>query len=57
LNDDDGLLDFVRDSFALDEQGRLVWRERPRHHFATARGHNGFNARAMLAPQLAGKSR
>jgi hypothetical protein len=42
--DDDGLLAIVREAFALDEHGRLVWRERPRDHFATARGWNRFNS-------------
>jgi hypothetical protein len=53
--DNDELLAILREAFALDERGRLVWRERPRDHFATARGWNRFNsqyAHCLVGPKF-----
>jgi hypothetical protein len=53
--DDGRLLNFVREALALDEKGRLVWGERPRDQFATARGWNRFNsqyAHCLVGPKF-----
>lgn len=43
-------LAFLRETFALLEDGTLVWATRPRHHFKNDHGMNIFNAKSAGKP-------
>ena len=43
-------LQFLKETFALLEDGTLVWATRPRHHFVNDAGMNRFNARCAGQP-------
>lgn len=43
-------LQFLRETFVLQEDGTLVWTTRPRHHFKNDHGMNIFNAKSAGKP-------